>query len=108
MLVAILKEYVVLNGLCEILKVARSENYSYKYKSDQTLFFRIPLREEALDLLAYSYSFRKSGNLSHEIASLMQEVKYSKVHPLSLEIFIGISPAVALFGGSFTMCTLTS
>ena len=32
---------------CEIRKVACSENYSYKYKADHTLFFRIPLREEA-------------------------------------------------------------
>ena len=52
-----LKEHVVLNGLREIRKVARSENHSYKYKADHT-FFRIPLREEARHLLAYSYIYQ--------------------------------------------------
>ena len=46
--------HVVLNELCEIRKVARSKSYSYKYKADHTLFFRIPLKEEARYLLAYS------------------------------------------------------
>ena len=36
-------------------KVARSKNYSYKYKADHTLLFRIPWKEEARYLLAYSY-----------------------------------------------------
>ena len=49
---------VVLNGLCKIRKVARSKNYSYKYKADHTLFFRIPLREEARYLLACSYIYQ--------------------------------------------------
>ena len=57
-------------------------------------------------------SLRESGNLPDKIASLTQEVKYSKVNPLSFKILIGISPAVALFEGnpsitSFTVWTLT-
>ena len=54
MLVAIGKEYFVLNRVCEIRKVACSECYSYKYKTDQTLFFQISLREETRYLLAYN------------------------------------------------------
>ena len=45
----------MLNELCEIRKVASSKNYSYKYKADHILCFRIPLREEARYLPAYSY-----------------------------------------------------
>ena len=45
------------SGLCEIRKVVRSENYSYKYKADQTLFSRIPLIEEARYFLAYGYIY---------------------------------------------------
>ena len=45
----------MLNCLCEIRKVTRAENYSHKYKANQTLFFRIPLSEEARYSLAYSY-----------------------------------------------------
>ena len=43
---------------------------------------------------------RESGNLPDEIASLTQEVKYSKVNPLSFKILIGISLGVALFEGN--------
>ena len=43
-------------------QVARSKNYSFKYKADHTLFFQIPLREEARYLLAYSYIYQ--SNLS--------------------------------------------
>ena len=46
------------NGVWEIHKVARSKNYSYKYKADHTLFFRIPLTEEARYLLTYSYIYQ--------------------------------------------------
>ena len=45
-------------------------------------------------------SFRESGNLRDEIVPITQEVKDSKVNPLSLKILIGISPAVALFEGN--------
>ena len=45
----------MLNGLCEIGKLARSKHDSYKYKANHSLFFRIPLREEARYLLAYCY-----------------------------------------------------
>ena len=48
----------MLTGFCEIRKVTRSENYSYKYKADHTLFFRIPLKEEVRYLLAYSYIYQ--------------------------------------------------
>ena len=48
----------MLNALSKIRKVARSKNYSYKYKDDHTLFFRIPLREEARYLLACGYIFQ--------------------------------------------------
>ena len=63
MLVAIEKVPIVLNGFCEIRKVACSESYSCKYKADQTLFFfeRIALREEREEaeyLLAYSYLYQ--------------------------------------------------
>ena len=58
MLTAIYKDHVVLNGLCEIHKVARSKIYSNKYKADHTLLFQIPLREEARYLLAYSYIYQ--------------------------------------------------
>ena len=37
-LAAIKKEHAVLNGLCEIRKVARSKIYPCKYKADHTLF----------------------------------------------------------------------
>ena len=47
-----------------------------------------------------SDSFRESGNLLDEITSLMQQVKYSKVNPLSFKTLIGFSPAVALFEGN--------
>ena len=53
-----LKRAFVLNGLCEIRKVVRSKNYLYKYKADHTLFIRIPLREEARYLLAYTYIYQ--------------------------------------------------
>ena len=46
------------NELFEIHKVARSVNYSYKYKADQTLFFQIPLRDEARYLLTHSYIYQ--------------------------------------------------
>ena len=57
--------------------------------------------------------FREFRNLPDKVASLTQEVKYSKVNPLSFKILIGISPAVVLFEGnpsitSFTVSTLTS
>ena len=42
-------------------------------------------------------SFRKSWSFPDQIASLMQQVKYSNVNPLSFRILIGISRAVALF-----------
>ena len=50
-------------------------------------------------------------NLLVEIASFTQQVKYSRVNPLSFKILIEISPAVALFEGnlfvtSFAVCTL--
>ena len=81
----------------------RSENYSYKYKADYTLFFRIPLREEARHLLVHlsvGSFFLWTDTIPDEIASLTQEVKYSKVNPLSFKMLIGISPAVALFEGN--------
>ena len=119
---------VVLNGLCEIRKSARSKNHSYKYKADHILFFRVPLGEEQytywpvvtfisrIFLLVDSYIFdslRESENLQDKKASLTQEVKYSKVNPLCFKILIRISPAVVLFEGnpsitSFTVSTLTS
>ena len=46
----------VLGG--SIFHYIRSKNYSYKYKADHALFFRIPLREEARYLLAYSYIYQ--------------------------------------------------
>ena len=46
------------NGVWKIHKVARSKNYSYKYKADHTLFFRITLTEEARYLLTYSYIYQ--------------------------------------------------
>ena len=39
----------MLIGLCEIHKVALSENYSYRYKADHTLFFE-DLREKRQDI----------------------------------------------------------
>ena len=39
-------------------KAARSKNYSYKYKADQILLFRIPLRQEARYLLVCSYIYQ--------------------------------------------------
>ena len=45
-------------------------------------------------------SLGESGNLPDKIASLTQEVKYSKVNPLSFKSLIGIPPAVALFKGN--------
>ena len=82
----------------------------------------MPLREEARYLLACSCiyqsdlflwtgtifdSLRESGNLPDKIASLKQEVKYSKVNPLSFQVLIGISPAVALFEGSPSITLFT-
>ena len=93
-----------MNELYEIHRVACSKNYSYKYKAHRTLYFRIPLTEEARHLLAYSYSYqsdlfflwtgtifdrlKEPGNLPDEIASLTQEVKYSQVIPVSFKILI--------------------
>ena len=52
-------------------------------------------------------SLKESGNLPDEIASLTQEVKYSKVNPLSFKMLIGISPAVALFEGNPSITSFT-
>ena len=79
------------------------------------------MREEAKYLLAYSYIYqcrifllldrdytlRESENLPEKIASLTQEVKYSKVDPLSFKILIGISAAVAFFEGNPSITSFT-
>ena len=52
-------------------------------------------------------SLRESGNLLDKIASLMKEVQYSKVNPLSFKILIAISPAVALFEGNPSITSFT-
>ena len=58
MLVGIYQGHLLLNELWEICRVPYSENYSYEYKADQTLFLRILLRGQARYVPAYSYIYQ--------------------------------------------------
>ena len=95
----------------------------YKYKADRNCFsntcekrgkiltglkLHLSVRSFFLWTGTIFDSLRESGNLPDKIASLTQEVKYSKVNPLSFKILIGISPAVALFEGKPSITSFTA
>ena len=122
MLATIDEGYFVLNWLYKICRVACSENYINiklikHYFSEYILEKRQDNYKPIVTFISQIFlfvedtifdSFRESGNLLDEIASLTQEVNYPKINPLFFKFFsIVISPAVALFKSNPSVISLT-
>ena len=91
---------------------------AYVKSSDQTLFSRIPLREEGRYLLAYSYIYQSDLSSCGQALYLtilenpgiyqMRQVKYSIVNSISYKILGEISPVVSLFEDNPFMNSFTA